>query len=1279
MATFQVTPPENFSFMHPEEWPKWIRRFERFRQVSGLDTKEEETQVSNLIYCMGDEADDILRSFGLSADDSKKYSVVKGKFESHFVPRRNVIFERAKFNQRRQEDGETVDAFITDLYRLAEYCDYKVLQGEMVRDRIVVGIRDSQLSEKLQMDPNLTLEKAVAQSRQAESVKKQQAIIRCGQSQPQPANIDAVSPGRQQQQQPLRTKGPQPAIWKSTQSTHGTQSKCPNCGKGFPHDRSNCPARNATCNKCGKLGHFQAVCRSSTRVKEVFSDNSEALDAVYIRDLANHRAGRNDSWLVTLQLNGQPVTFKLDTGADVTVIPMGVLRRQREKTKLYPAQKRLHGPNNQELPVRGCLKATLAYRNATVVEEVYVVPGLHTPLLGRPAIESLGLITRIASIGLTGDQIPLQYPNLFKGLGKLKGEYTIRLREGACPFALMTPRRVAIPLLPRVKAELERMVQLGTNESVCRERHPLPVVEQVLAQLTGAKVFSRLDANSGFWQIPLSPESALLTTFITPFGRFCFHRLPFGITSAPEHFQKRMLSILSGVEGVLCMMDDILVHGKTQEEHDSRLHEVLRRIQRSGLTLNKEKCFFSLPEVKFLGQVIDSEGIRPDPAKVSAIRQVPEPTNIGDVRRFLGMVNQLSKFSPNVAERTQPLRDLLSKKNMWIWGEAQKKAFQEVKEALSSRPLLAFFDPVRETIVSADASSFGLGAVLLQKQLKGELRPIAYVSRAMTPTEKRYAQIEKEALALTWACERFSDYLIGLQFHLQTDHKPLVPLFSNKNLDELPIRVQRFRLRLMRYSFTISHVAGKDLAIADALSRAPVSEPTADDLLLQKATNAFIDFTMEYHPKSEKGIQRIRRQQEVDAVIKQVARYCLNGWPEKKKLPGPVRAYSHVSAELTVVKGLLMRGARIVIPESMRPEMLKKIHEGHQGITKCRERARQSVWWPGLSKHIEELVQRCPTCCKEQIQRAEPLLTTPLPTLPWQKVAMDIFEWEKCSYLLMVDYYSRFIESNGEAERAVRTVKSLWKKDKDPFLALLIYRATPLEIGYSPAELLMCRRLRTTLPMAQEQRVPKLPDPTVLSNKNDQVKGRQKKNFDADHGVKMLPTLHPGDTVWILDRHTMGRVVKEIAPRSFVVETQEGNFRQNRRGLVLMPKDRDERGGDMSEEEETADEQGRRRVEDESDKLRDVAEEDKQVDTEISNREPQDEEEKDEGEKHVDTEISNSEPQDEKKKDEGDREEPETRDTKDPRRERQAPRMEPKEEHVIRTRSGRISRRPDYY
>ena len=148
---------------------------------------------------------------------------------------------------------------------------------------------------------------------------------------------------------------------------------------------------------------------------------------------------------------------------------------------------------------------------------------------------------------------------------------------------------------------------------MCRERHPLPAVDQTLAQLAGARVFSKLDANSGFWQIPLSPESIPLTTFITPYGRYCFHRLPFGITSAPEHFQRRMSEVLGDLEGVVCMMDDVLVHGRSREEHDERLIKVLNRLQTEGLTLNKEKCKFSQSQVPFLGQVVDKSGIAPDP------------------------------------------------------------------------------------------------------------------------------------------------------------------------------------------------------------------------------------------------------------------------------------------------------------------------------------------------------------------------------------------------------------------------------------------------------------------------------------------------------------------------------------------------------------------------------------------------------------------------------------------------------------------------------------------
>ena len=190
--------------------------------------------------------------------------------------------------------------------------------------------------------------------------------------------------------------------------------------------------------------------------------------------------------------------------------------------------------------------------------------------------------------------------------------------------------------------------------------HSLPKVDEILAQQSGAKLFSKLDANMGFWQTSLTESSKPLTTFITPFGRYYFHKLPFGICSAPEHFQKRMNLILLGVNGVLCQMD-VLDFGENKQEHDARLTAALHRIQEAGVTLNKEKCEFAKTELTFLGHLIDQHGIRPDPDKTSAIRSLSPPSNITKLRRFLGMTNQLRKFSSQLAQATQPLRELLSK------------------------------------------------------------------------------------------------------------------------------------------------------------------------------------------------------------------------------------------------------------------------------------------------------------------------------------------------------------------------------------------------------------------------------------------------------------------------------------------------------------------------------------------------------------------------------------------------------------------------------------------
>ena len=362
-----------------------------------------------------------------------------------------------------------------------------------------------------------------------------------------------------------------------------------------------------------------------------------------------------------------------------------------------------------------------------------------------------------------------------------------------------TPWCAGMVVVPKKSGAVQIFVDLKPlNESILQEVHPIPRVDETLAQLAGATVFSKLDANSGFWQIPLAKPSRKLTTFITPFGRYYFNRLPFGISSAPELFQRRMRKLLEGLKGVVCLMDDVLVFGATNDEHDIRLVAVLERLETAGVTLNPAKCEFSRDSVKFLGHMVDKDGIQAEQARRQRSSKWKRHAT-SEVRRFMGMVNQLGKFSHHLAELSQPLRELLSTKLSWMWGPDQERAFSQIKLELTQPTVLALYNPCESIKVSADASSFGLGAVLLQRS-DDTWKPVAYVSRSMMETERRYAQIEKEALAVTRACEKFADYILGRNFYIESDHKPLIPLLSSKHLDRLPPRVLQFRLRLARFS-----------------------------------------------------------------------------------------------------------------------------------------------------------------------------------------------------------------------------------------------------------------------------------------------------------------------------------------------------------------------------------------------------------------------------------------------------------------------------------------------
>ena len=260
-----------------------------------------------------------------------------------------------------------------------------------------------------------------------------------------------------------------------------------------------------------------------------------------------------------------------------------------------------------------------------------------------------------------------------------------------------------------------------------------------------------------------------------------------------------------------------------------------------------------------------------------------------------------------------------------------------------------------------------------------------------------------------WACEKFSFYILGKRFKLQTDHKPLVPLLSTKQLDSLPPRILRFRLR---YAYDIEYVPGKLLCVADTLSRGPTGSTSPEDWLHESDTEMFVEAVMEWAlPACEGRLAIYQKQQEEDPDCSQVIQFCKTGWPTKREIPGCLKSYWEARALLTLsTTGLLLYGTRIVVPISLHDETLRKIHQGHQGITKCRLRAQMAVWWPGLSRQISDRVKDCRECAEFARPQCEPMISTTLPDYPWQKVGADLFQIKTDQYILVMDYFSRYPE-----------------------------------------------------------------------------------------------------------------------------------------------------------------------------------------------------------------------------------------------------------------------------
>ena len=568
------------------------------------------------------------------------------------------------------------------------------------------------------------------------------------------------------------------------------------------------------------------------------------------------------------------------------------------------------------------------------------------------------------------------------------------------------------------------------NRAIKVDKHPVPKVQDMFAKLAGGKVFAKLDLSRAYQQLKVAEEYRHLLTINTHRGHYRYSRLPFGINSSVGIFQREMEKLLSGASGVFIFLDDILVSGRDEDELVSRLEQVLQRFQDSGLRVRPDKCRFMVPRIEYLGHVIDKDGIRTTEAKVRAITQSPTPTNVSELKSFLGIVNYYSRFIPDRAQTLYPLFDLLKKDVRWSWDKKQQRAFEECKRLLTSHQLLVHFDPELPLVLTCDASARGIGAVLSHTFPDGSERPIGYASRTLQTAEVKYSQIERESLAIVFGVTAFRDYLYGAKFVLVTDHKPLIKLFGeNSCMPEMTsARIKRWALKLSQYNYSIRFKSTHDIGHADGLSR--MRQPLAQRHVPPEEGDVLLINHLE-----DAGIlsaSKVGNLTSRDRILSKVILCIQRGWPET--VDNDLKPFAARQTELYTIGDCVMWGTRVVIPAAARKAVLEELHSCHFGMVKMKALARSVVWWPGIDRSIEELAASCFTCRSHSpAPPSDELHPWQYPAKAWSRLHIDFAGPRKGKYyMVLCDAFSKWIEveimSSIDAGHTIKKLVSIFAR-----------------------------------------------------------------------------------------------------------------------------------------------------------------------------------------------------------------------------------------------------------
>ncbi len=1092
------------------------------------------------------------------------------------------------------------------------------------------GLLSESIQKRLLAEADLTLARALSLSQGMEAARKNTQSLKVKEG--AIGQINKVPPMRRD-------------------SSTSKRPACRHCGRNN-HDSADCFFRDAECRNCGEKGHLAAICGHSKSTKparrsqatqrrklktgsakwveEDFCNSAESSEELPIYTLTNN----NTPLHANLLLNGTVVRMEVDTGAAVSLMPISKFRVFFPHSSLRQSRVTLRTYTGELMEVQGEVVMEVQYSEQKKSLPLVIVAGNGPTLPGRNWLQHIQLDWTEMGIRAIKHSSPAESLEAIKkryessvfseGLGCITPfKANIIVKSDAQP-KFYKPRPVPFSIKEAVGEELDRLESEGIIERVNHsdwatpivavpkkngkfricgdykvtvnpvlqvDKYPLPKPEDLFATLAGGKKFTTLDLSQAYLQFELDEGSSQYTTINTHKGLYCYKRLPFGISSAPALFQKTMDTILQDIPKAMCYIDDFMVTGSSDAEHLATLDQVLNRLKEHKIKANLQKCQFLAKSVKYLGHMIDAEGKHALTDKLEAVQNAPVPNNTTELRSFLGLLNYYRMFLPNIATVLHPLNELLQDKRTWKWNFDCQSAFQTAKDLLTSSSVLAHYDPQLPIRLAADASAYGIGAVLSHAYPNGEEKPIAFVSRTLTASEKNYAQIEKEALALVFGVHRFHQYLYGRKFTLLTDHRPLTTILgSKKGIPPIAAaRLQRWAVQLAAYTYDIEFKSTHDHGNADALSRLPL--PTTGPGCSCEPSDFNICQIMSL-PVACVDVQRATRR---DPVISQVLRYTQTGWPET--VPESLKPFSSRKNELTTEKDCLLWGTRVVIPSKLREAVLKELHQGHPGMTRMKAIARSHLWWPGLDKDVScQAVKQAPAVA--------PLHPWVWPMRPWQRIHIDFAgPFLGKMYFLVIDAHSKWGEvfqmnhttttktidilrqlfssyglpeqvvsdngpqfasaefqqfmqgngirhircapyhpaSNGLVERFVRTFKESMSAGKNDGLSLthrlanflLTYRSTPhATTQRSPCSLFIGRDIRTRLDL-------------LRPNLQDQVLSKQAAQKDQhDHHARsrsmevgqpvMAKNMLPGDN-WI-----PGVILKQLGPVSFLVDVGEG-------------------------------------------------------------------------------------------------------------------------------------------